>query len=182
MADTSSQIESAPIPSIKSLKSRFEQFALDNASASSSAHPKPTSTLPAPIPPQSPTVLVSEPAPTPRSRTRASLTPDDCISQSQPAAPVRNVRSKGSNPDLKAAGLKRAPPPPPPPRAKKVPSSPVASPLLRPVPVPAALRSPRTSPKHESLGVWSDHKSNGADDSSEEGSLGSVASLRSRFS
>lgn len=88
-----------------------------------------------------------------------------------------------SNPDLRAVALKRAPPPPPPPRTKKPSSSPVGSPLLRPVPVPAALLSPSTSPKHESLTTArSDLKSNGADESSEEGSLGSVASLRNKFS
>ncbi|KAH0839416.1 hypothetical protein J3R83DRAFT_146 [Lanmaoa asiatica] len=164
MADISSEIESSSIPSIKSLKSRFEQFALDNASPSYNAHPKPTSVSPAPIPPQSRTVVAPESTPTPRFITRVSLTSDDCILQSQLVAPVCNlVRSKGSASDLKAAALKRAPPPPPPPRIKKPPSSPVASPLLRPVPVPAALRSPRASPEREPLAVRSDHQTYGAE-------------------
>lgn len=182
MADINSQIESAPIPSIKSLKSRFEQFALDNASVAASAHAKPASALPASthLISQSHAVLVSESPSTPRSRPRVSLTPDDCIPQSQP--PACDVRSKGSNSDLKVAALKRAPPPPPPPRTKKRSPSPIASPLLRPVPVPPAFRSPRASPKHEPLTVGADHKSNGTEESGEEGSLGSVASLRSRFS
>lgn len=179
MVDTSSQVESAPIASIKSLKSRFEQFALDNASASSNVHPKPT--LPIPIPSSSHSVLVSESTHTPRSRTQLSLTPDDLFSQSQLDAPVCDVRSKVSNPDLKAAALKRVPPPPPPPRSKKPPASPLTSPLLRPVPVPPTLRSPRTSPKCESL-AWPDYRRNAADESSEEGSLSSVGSFRNRFS
>lgn len=184
MADISSQIESAPIPSIKSLKSRFEQFALDNASSASSnaPHPKPTPVSPAPDPPQSQTIVTPESVPTPRARTRASLTPENCISQSQPVAPVCDVRSKVSTSDLKATALKRAPPPPPLPRTKKPSSSPVASPLLRPVPVPAAFRSPRASPEHEPLTVRPHHKSYEVEESSEDGSLGSVASLRNRFS
>lgn len=182
MANIGSQIESAPIPSIKSLKSRFEQFALDNASASLSTHPKPNPVSPAPILLQSQTGAAPESAPTPRSRTRPSLTPDDCIAQSQPVAPVCNVRSKLSASDLKAAGPKRAPPPPPPPRIKKLPPSPVASPLLRPVPVPAVLRSPSGSPERELLSVRPDHKSLGAEESNEDGSLASVASLRNKFS
>ncbi|KAG8218128.1 hypothetical protein J3R82DRAFT_3664 [Butyriboletus roseoflavus] len=182
MADISSQIESAPIPSIQSLKSRFEQFALDNASPASSAHLKPTPVSPALVPPQSQNIAAPESVPTPRARMRVSLIPENCISQSQPVAPVCNVRGKVSVPDLKATGIKRAPPPPPLPRTKKPPSSPVASPLLRPVPVPAALRSPRTSPEREPLTVRPDHKSREAEESSEDGSLGSVASLRNRFS
>jgi hypothetical protein len=181
MADIRSQIESAPIPSIKSLKSRFEQFALDNASASSSTHPRPTPASPAPILLQSQTGVAPESAPTPRSRTRPSLTPDDCIAQSQPVAPVSNVRSELSASDLKAAGLRR-PPPPPPSRIKKPPSSPVASPLLRPVPVPAVLRSPSASPECEPLSVRPDHKSLEAEESNEDGLLANVASLRNRFS
>ena len=182
MADVSSQIESASIPSIKSLKSRFEQFALDNASASSSTHPKPTPASPAPALLQSQTGAAPESAHTPRSRARLSLTPDDCIAQSQPVAPVYNLRSQVSASDLKAAARKRAPPPPPPPRIKKPPSSPVASPLLRPVPVPAVLRSPSASPEPEPLSVRPDHKNYGAEEISEDGLLASVASLRNRFS
>ncbi|KAG9309775.1 hypothetical protein JVU11DRAFT_10149 [Chiua virens] len=177
MADISSHIESAPTPSIKSLKSRFEQFALDNASAGPSSYTRPTPVSPTPALLQS----QLESAPTPRSRTQASLAPDDCILQSQPLAPLRDVRNKVSDPDLKAAVLKRAPPPPPP-RCKKWSSSPVVSPLLRPVPVPTAFRSSKVSPEHEQLSVGFDTTRNGPEESSEEGSLGSVASLRDRFS
>ena len=179
MADISSQIESAPIPSIKSLKSRFEQFALGNASASSSTYSKPTPVTSAPILSHSQTVAAHEATSTPR--TRLSLTPDGYIAQSQSTAPISNVRSKVSASDLKATALKRAPPPPPS-RIKKPSSSPVSSPLLRPVPVPAALRSPSASPEREPLSMRPDHKSHGTEESSEDGSLGSVASLRNRFS
>ncbi|KAG2028689.1 hypothetical protein BDR03DRAFT_609737 [Suillus americanus] len=70
---------------------------------------------------------------------------------------------------------KRAPPPPPPSRSAKKPiMSPAVSPLLRPVPVPAALRSPapRASLEHPSV-------SGQDDDDSPRGS--GVASLRERF-
>lgn len=114
-------------PSIKSLKSRFEQLAQDNT------------TKPSPRRDDS------------RPRQRNALT----------------------NSDL-SPGQKRPPPPPPPSRSTKKPIlSPAASPLLRPVPVPAVLRSPRASPEHLSA------QDNAYDDDVPRG--GGVASLRERF-
>ncbi|KAF8430424.1 hypothetical protein L210DRAFT_3651845 [Boletus edulis BED1] len=179
MTDTSSQVESAPIPSIKSLKSRFEQFALDNASSSTRSKPNPAS--PAPILPQSHSIVAPKSASNPRPRTPSSLTADDCITQSQPVALVCGVRSKLFASDSKATALKRAPPPPPPSRTKKPSSSPITSPLLRPVPVPAVLRSPSASPECELLSVRSNHDNHRAEESSEDGTLASVAPLRNRF-
>ncbi|KAG2337075.1 hypothetical protein BDR05DRAFT_804209 [Suillus weaverae] len=124
-------IESAPTPSIKSLKSRFEQLAQDHTSK----------------PPKS----------------RQQRTRDDSGVQQRE---LRNALEL-------SPGQKRAPPPPPPSRSAKKPIvSPAVSPLLRPVPVPAALRSPRSSPEHLSV-------SGQDDDDVPRG--GGVASLRERF-
>ncbi|KAN0098055.1 hypothetical protein V8E55_002501 [Tylopilus felleus] len=174
MTHINANIESAPIASIKSLKSRFEQLALDNASSSS----KPTPISPAPTLPQCQTVV----APKSTSASCSRVQPDDYIPQSQPAAPVCNVRNGVSASDMKAAALKRAPPPPPPPRTKKSSSSPVASPLLRPVPPPNTLRTPSASPECEPLSVRPDLNSNGIEESSEDGLLGGVALFRNKFS
>ncbi|KAG2361222.1 Endonuclease/exonuclease/phosphatase [Suillus spraguei] len=123
MAEDQLGIESAPTPSIKSLKSRFEQLAQDNS------------------------------------------TKNQIISPRQHDA-HRELRKDSALP----ISSKRAPPPPPPSRLVKKPTmSPAISPLLRPVPVPAALRSPRVSPEHLSVD----------DDDAPRG--GGVSSLRERF-
>ena len=176
MAHISSQVETSPTPSIQSLKSRFEQFALDNAS--SSANSKPTTGSVAPVLAWGQSIASPKLAPMSRSQMRQSLIADDCIVHSQPVAPVSSVRSKVSAPDMKPVALKRAPPPIPPPRGK-APSS--TSPLLRPVPVPVALKSPNASPESEPLSLQRGRKNSGAEESSEDGSSTSVASLRSMF-
>jgi len=162
MANTS-EIESAPTPSIKSLKSRFEQLAHENM-APSSQPAKPSAA------PHSPTLLTPD---LPVHRSRASVGGDE-----RPAhLSARPLRQSTSSSDIKVAA-KRAPPPPPPSRGRKSMPSPAVSPLLRPVPVPGNPRSPRASPEHrprsnEQLG------DNSGDDMPV---LGNVASLRSRLS
>lgn len=162
MANTS-EIESAPTPSIKSLKSRFEQLAQENVAPSS----QPVKSSAAPC---SPTFLTPD---LPAHRSRASVGGGE-----RPAnLSARSLRQSTSSSDIKVTA-KRAPPPPPPSRGRKSISSPAVSPLLRPVPVPGNPRSPRASPEHrprssEQLG------DNSSDDVLV---LGNVASLRSRLS
>ncbi|KAF8838652.1 hypothetical protein BDN67DRAFT_66283 [Paxillus ammoniavirescens] len=153
----SPEIESAPTPSIKSLKSRFEQLAHGHISGA-----------------------VAIPSPTPGSGPLAL--PKHAPGQPQVIVQQTEVHPASSFSDTKAPAVKRAPPPPPPTRGKKSIPSPTASPLLRPVPVPVALRSPRASPERPKR----DGRGASAEQSSEDGSpgldFGGVASLRSRFS
>ncbi|KAF9224616.1 DNase I-like protein [Gyrodon lividus] len=176
MADNS-KIESAPTPSIKSLKSRFEQLALEHAASAPGLQvlPKPAPSQPQPQPQaitqsqttQTKTHLASDVPSGPR----ASLMLDD-----RPVPPPRDLRTAPSSSDIRATAAKRAPPPPPPSRGKKPPQSPAASPLLRPVPVPAALRSPRASPERRPGG-----RGTSTEESSEDGGSPRVGSLRSGF-
>jgi hypothetical protein len=140
MAEDQLGIESAPTPSIKSLKSRFEQLAQDSTT-------KPLKSIPTTSP-----------------RQQQQQRRDDSHVQH------RELRNALPNSDSN----KRAPPPPPPSRGstKKPIKSPAVSPLLRPVPVPAALRSPCASLEHLSV-------SGQDDDDVPRG--GGVASLRERF-
>ncbi|KAG2038283.1 hypothetical protein BDR03DRAFT_311787 [Suillus americanus] len=141
MAEDQFGIESAPTPSIKSLKSRFEQLAQDNTT-------KP---------------LKSNPTTSPRQQQQ----------QRRDDSHVQHHELRNALPNSESS--KRAPPPPPPSRSAKKPiMSPAVSPLLRPVPVPAALRSPapRASLEHPSV-------SGQDDDDSPRGS--GVALLRERF-
>lgn len=156
--DDQPAIESAPTPSIKSLKSKFEQLAQENSKISSPllAAPKLHSTS-------------------------SSLSQQSCSRQpqdEQPSSsciPNRQLHNTSSHSDL-ASAQKRAPPPPPPSRStKKSNPSPVASPLLRPVPVPVALKSPHASP--DRLSVPRLHQD--TEDDAPRG--GGVASLRERF-
>ncbi|KAH7881837.1 hypothetical protein F5I97DRAFT_1932266 [Phlebopus sp. FC_14] len=158
-----SEVESVPTPSIKSLKSRFEQLALES---SATAH-----VLATPKPVHSSALL---PADATNARPRTPLGNDEQTNRS----PVRDLRTSSSSSDLKPTGSRRAPPPPPPSRGKKPTHSPAVSPLLRPVPAPAALRSPRASPERLSPAMKY------ADDNNEDESphLGNVASLRHHFS
>ncbi|KAI6160543.1 hypothetical protein EDD17DRAFT_1733001 [Pisolithus thermaeus] len=112
-----SDIESAPTPSIKSLKSRFEQLAQENAAS------QPRSTQGC-----GQTFLTPD---LPTHRTRASVGGDE--RPCQPAA--KALRASTSASDMKKVA-RRAPPPPPPSRGKK--PSPAVSPLLRPVPTPTS--------------------------------------------
>ncbi|KAG2134910.1 uncharacterized protein EDB93DRAFT_837719 [Suillus bovinus] len=147
MAEDQLGIESAPTPSIKSLKSRFEQLAQDNTASK-------------PLKLNNPIITTS-----PRRQCRDS---DSRVQQ-------RELRNVLPNSDV-SPGQKRAPPPPPPSRSAKKPlQSPAASPLLRPVPVPPALRSPRASPEH----LLVSGQDNTYDDDTPRG--GGVASLRERF-
>ncbi|KAG0697114.1 hypothetical protein DFH29DRAFT_166747 [Suillus ampliporus] len=149
MAEEQPTIESAPTPSIKSLKNRFEQLAQEKTSPPVLA-PKPK--------------LNSSPQTNSRQRSDADQT-----SSSTPRVQHRELR----NVSELSPGQKRVPPPPPPPRsAKKANRSPAVSPLLRPVPVPVALRSPRASP---------DHLSAPQDNEDDTPRGGGVASLRERF-
>ncbi|KAI5996569.1 hypothetical protein F5J12DRAFT_853067 [Pisolithus orientalis] len=117
MADNS-EIESAPTLSIKSLKSRFEQLAQENAVSLVSPSMSQSSNQ---------TLLTPDP---PTHRTRASVGGDERPSQSE----ARALRTSISASDMKKV-TRRAPPPPPPSRGRK--PSPAVSPLLRPVPIPA---------------------------------------------
>ena len=160
MADTS-EIESAPTPSIKSLKSRFEQLAQENTAPVSVVKPFAA--------PYSPTHLTPD---LPAHRTRASVGGDE----PPPNLSARPLRQSTSSSDIKVTA-KRAPPPPPSRGRKSVPS-PAVSPLLRPVPVPGTLRSPRASPEHKPRSYEQVDENSGDD----MPVLGNVASLRSRLS
>lgn len=155
MADDQLSIESAPTPSIKSLKSKFEKLAHESSKSSGP-------------PPATPKSYSTSSSLSPQLHSRH---PQD--DQSSSRAPHPQLRNASSNSDL-SSGQKRAPPPPPPSRSAKK-SSPAASPLLRPVPVPAALKSPRVSP--DRLPASQLHQ--GSDDDAPRG--GGVASLRERF-
>ncbi|KAG6333296.1 hypothetical protein ID866_5792 [Astraeus odoratus] len=165
MVDTS-DIESAPTPSIKSLKSRFEQLARENATATTFSQPVTLTQGPA----SSQTLLSPD---VPVRRPRASVGTDERSSHSS----VRTLRPSTSSSDIQVAA-KRAPPPPPPARGKKPISSPAVSPLLRPVPVPAILRSPGASPEQRVKSTMQGDE-HGDDDTPVPGN---VASLRSRLS
>ncbi|KAJ8586062.1 hypothetical protein M405DRAFT_378571 [Rhizopogon salebrosus TDB-379] len=155
MADHQPSVESAPTPSIRSLKSKFEQLAQESF--------RPSTPHPAAHKPHS---------------TSSSLSPqlqsqDDQSSSSR--APHHQLRNTSSYTDL-SSGQKRPPPPPPPSRSAKMPNpSPAVSPLLRPVPIPAALKSPFTSPDRSPV----PRLQQDSDDDAPRG--GGVASLRERF-
>ena len=153
MSDDQPSVESTPTPSIKSLKNKFEQLAQESS--------KTAGPLPAPSKPNS---TASSLFP----QVYSPLPQDDQSSSS--ITPHRLLRSASSNSDLNS-GQKRAPPPPPPSRStKKSTSSLAASPLLRPVPVPAHAspdRFPAPKVRH------------GSEDGNPRG--GGVASLRERF-
>lgn len=151
-----SEIESVPTPSIKTLKSKFEQLTQDSPPVKP---PTPTPLLHSQSP-LTPDVLVHRP--------RASLGCDERPTQQ----PLRALRSSTSSSDMRCA-TKRAPPPPP--RSKKPAYSPISSPLLRPVPSPPTLKPSNAS--LERTARASDLLY--ADDTSV---LENVASLRSRFS
>ncbi|KAJ3509069.1 hypothetical protein NLJ89_g5412 [Agrocybe chaxingu] len=107
-----SEIDSESLQAVKSLKSKFEQLAVQT-----SPHRPGSSDFLAPSSP----------------RPRA-------VSSSVVDAPASHLRTSSSSSDLRVP-VKKAPPPPPPPRGSKTlnPSpipSPSPSPLLRPVPIP----------------------------------------------
>ncbi|KIK55840.1 hypothetical protein GYMLUDRAFT_87502 [Collybiopsis luxurians FD-317 M1] len=163
MMDTP-DIESRPTPAVKNLLSKFESLAVER-------HPEPSpsrriSSLQVPIPES------------PRARASSAGTGD------RPHSP--SLRSVSSSSSLNSVSSTKRPPPPPPPVGSRTHSknlststtsvspspSPSASPLLRPVPTPSALRAglpPST---------------NGSDQELEEGlpSTLSVAALRNKFS
>ena len=158
MSDDQPSIESAPTPSIQSLKSKFEQLAQENSKSSSSLTPPAATKLGPPGP------LIPQPY---------SRQPQDDHSSSS-RLPHRQLRNASSHSDL-SSGQKRPPPPPPSRSVKKSTPSPAVSPLLRPVPVPAVLKSPRTSP--DRLPAPRLHQD--SEDDAPRG--GGVASLRERF-
>jgi hypothetical protein len=120
-----SDVDSGPRLAVRSLRSKFEQMALDVSPNPQISHSRsPSGTL-----------MLSEPG-SPRPRAASS---------SMHAVPpdAHYLRATSSSSDLKVAGKRPPPPPPPPPRGSKAPPSPFGSPLLRPVPVPSF--SPSTS-------------------------------------
>ena len=155
-----SVIESTPPPAVSSLRSRFEQLAVDSLSRTQFG------------------LLSVEPlSPRPRA-----------ISGTQETRPQHgHLRSASSSSDLNT-GAKRPPPPPPPPRGSIKPGfssaspspSPSASPLLRPVPVP------NSSPSHLSAAQTGSSPERSLlmraeGEMSPTPTLGGVASLRNKF-
>ena len=172
---TSEGVETVAQPAVNTLRSRFEQLALDTSSPSSS---------PSPNRPINDTrdLLTAE---TPSPRARASSNPKE---PSSPFDPSRHVRNSSSSSDLKAAG--KRPPPPPPSRATKPSASPSASPHLRPVPVHAAssgYASDVSTSSQSSIRRLSDRRPPPIPsalldgESSDSPTVGSVASLRNVF-
>lgn len=155
----SNDIESKPPPPVSSLRSRFEQLAVQTQPSSSKPSPQ--------------LGLLSPEQTSPRQR---------AVSGTQETRPQAvHLRSASSSSDLKY-GAKR-PPPPPPPRGAKPATSPSPSPLMRPVPIPNS--TPLTSNiglPSSSPGKSSTPSSTGDREVPTTPQLGGVASLRHKFS
>ncbi|RDB20337.1 putative inositol polyphosphate 5-phosphatase C9G1.10c [Hypsizygus marmoreus] len=165
----SGEINTDTPPAVRSLRSKFEQLAVEKSTGLNSAHnggarseSGSRNELLAPGGPASP-------------RPRAS---SNTYSNSQPE--IQHLRSSSSSSDLK--GTKRPPPPPPPSRGLKATpalSSPVpASPLLRPVPIPPISNG---SPRLGSASLPTNGNIPGLPYHAQESSGNSVASLRNKF-
>lgn len=132
--DEFGRIDTGPPPAVKSLRSRFEQLALETSNK-----PSPSSTF-SQRQNNGNDLLTPAGQSSPRQRsTSATFTslPTDPGPQSH-----HHLRNVSSSSDLQS-GINRPPPPPPPSRTLKgsssspIPSpSPSPSPLLRPVPIP----------------------------------------------
>lgn len=130
----SGEIDTQPRPAVQSLRSRFEQLAVDTSGSSS--HSRGPSSSNKYLGYQGDLLTPTSPRPRASSNTYSNTHVD-----------IHHLRSSSSSSDLKT-GVKR-PPPPPPSRGSKGPSgSPIpGSPLLRPVPVPPSSNgSPRLGP------------------------------------
>jgi hypothetical protein len=149
-------IDTDPPPAVKSLRSKFENLALDGMTA------------------RPPSVQNHLDPNHPRSRAVSGA-------DTAQASDSQHLRSSSSSSDLKVSAKRPPPPPPPPPPprgSKAGPPSPLPSPLLRPVPIPSILAS--TSNGHPSDSFTSSSVTESQIKSSAVS--GGISSLRAKFS